>query len=413
MRVGILGAGAEGSGLAALLAAEDDIDSIQIADIDAGALELALGRLRSLETSLVIEGAVIDGTDQKAARDWISGRSLDAVANTSMPGVNLAVMRACLDAGANYMDLNGGPFEVEGLIAAADTIDAQLEFDDRFREAGLTAVSCAGVAPGWVDLAARRAGEHLDSVDSIIVRWIERNDGSRLISTVGPELIAGFNMPSPLRWEGESVAKVDLWDSEESYDWPRLGRVPVYTGFMHPEIRTMQSLGFDPALIEVKSGLSNGRWASSKDIWGEALRQSLDSGVRDLEGGIESVLGQAFIPPDRYEDAISDGVVSEGTFAVCVEVTGERGGEPVRRTQGLMTSLAAARRHIPWGTHMVYATIGSTPIALLPRLGRRSIARSGVFNVGVLDEWEDILDAVSERDHETWEIVKRGVAVKE
>ena len=72
------------------------------------------------------------------------------------------------------------------MIPRSDTIDAQFELDGAFAEAGLTAVSCAGVAPGWVDLAARRAVEGMDAVEAITVRWVEWNDGTELISTVGP-----------------------------------------------------------------------------------------------------------------------------------------------------------------------------------------------------------------------------------
>jgi hypothetical protein len=95
--------------------------------------------------------------------------------------------------GAHYMDLNSGPFEVPGQIPRSDTIDAQFELDGLFADAGLTAVSCAGVAPGWVDLAARRAVEDLSAVETITVRWVEWNDGTELISTVGPGLIPYFN----------------------------------------------------------------------------------------------------------------------------------------------------------------------------------------------------------------------------
>ena len=400
--LGILGAGAEGSGLSALLAAESGVGRIALADVDEGRLELARTRFESLGSAVELSTAILDASDSDRVAEWAG--SLDAVVNATMPHLNLAVMDGCLRGGAHYMDLNSGPFEVPGVIPREDTIDAQLELDADFAAAGLTAVSCAGVAPGWVDLAARRAVERLSAVEAIVVRWVEWSDGSELVSTVGPDLIANFNMPTPMRWEDGEVVEVDLFDSEEVYVWPELGPIPVYTGFMHPEMRTMHNLGVDLHRVEVKSGLANGRWRSSQQIWVEALRRQLAAGGELGEGtGLAQLLGRSFVPPERYEEAIADGVVSEGAFAVCVEVRGSSDGHEVVHTQGLMATLSEARAAIPWGTHMVLATSGSTPVVLAPLLGAGEISRKGVVGVGALDEWQRILEAVEARGLRTWE----------
>jgi saccharopine dehydrogenase-like NADP-dependent oxidoreductase len=351
--------------------------------------------------------AEVDASDSEAVAAWAAG--LDAVMNATLPDLNLPAMRGCLMAGAHYMDLSSGPFEVPGKIPWDETIDAQLELDGEFRAAGLSAILCAGVAPGWVDLIARRAVEQLDAVGSIVVRWVERNDGSELFSTVGPSMIANFNMPTPLRWLKGEVDQVDLMDSEEVYDWPELGPIPVYTGFMHPELRTMHNLGVELERVEVKSGLSNGRWQSSPEIWVEALRRRLASG-EEMAGDLPSELGRAFIPPERSEEAIKAGILKEGAFAACVEVTGSRDGEEVVSTEGITVSLAEARKHIPWGTHMSYATSGTTPVVLLPMLARGEISKCGVVGVGALPEWEAVLAKVEARGLRTWkrlEIVRR------
>ncbi|MBA3866665.1 MAG: saccharopine dehydrogenase NADP-binding domain-containing protein [Solirubrobacterales bacterium] len=404
MKLGILGAGAEGSGLSALLASEDGIEQIALADVDPGRLGLARERFAQLEAGVALDATLLDAADSDAVAGWAA--ELDAVLNATMPHLNLSVMAGCLRGGTHYMDLNSGPFEVAGMIPYSDTIDAQFELDDEFAAAGLTAVSCAGVAPGWVDLAARRAVEGMAAVESITVRWVERNDGSELISTTGPDLIANFNMPTPKRWEDGEVVEVDLLDGEEVYEWPELGPITVFTGFMHPEMRTMHNLGVDPKRIEVKSGLSNGRWRSSRDIWIEAMRCQLAADEPLGDATLASVLGRSFIPPERYEEALAEGIVSEGAFAVCVEVAGSRDGRPVVHTQGLTVSLSEARAAIPWGTHMVYATSGTTPVVLLPMLGAGAISKHGVVGVGALPEWRRILELVEARGLRTWEKVE-------
>ncbi|MBS1885979.1 MAG: saccharopine dehydrogenase NADP-binding domain-containing protein [Actinobacteria bacterium] len=402
MRLGILGAGAEGSGLSALLA-KTAVDAIALADVDEGRLSLARDRFAGLDSAVGLTTAVLDAGDSEAVAAWAG--DLDAVVNATIPHLNLAVMEGCLAGGAHYMDLNSGPFEVEGMIPYADTIDAQFELDERFAAAQLTAISCAGVAPGWVDLAARRATEGMTAVQSITVRWVERNDGSDLVSTVGPSLIPYFNMPTPMRWENGEVVTVDPLDCEEVYDWPELGPISVFTGFMHPEMRTMLNLGVEVERIEVKSGLSNGRWRSSRDIWIEAMRKQL-AVEEPGEGDLATILGRSFVPPERYEEALAEGIVSEGAFAVCVEVNGSHEGREICHTQGLIVTLAEARAAVPWGTHMVLATSGTTPVVLLPMLGAGEISDKGVVGVGALSEWREILAAVEARGIRTWETVE-------
>jgi saccharopine dehydrogenase-like NADP-dependent oxidoreductase len=406
MRLGILGAGAAGTGLAALLAFDGDIETIALAGRDRERVRLAERQVGGLGGPVELTGAAVDASDPQAVAAWAA--DLDAVLNATLPHLNLTAMRGCLAAGTHYMDLSSGPFEVPGKIPYEETLDAQFELDAEFQTADLTAISCAGVAPGWVDLVARRAVEELDSVRSIVVRWVERNDASELFSTVGTNMIANFNMPTPLRWLRGEVTAVDLFESEEVYDWPELGPIPVFTGFMHPELRTMHFLGVELERVEVKSGLSNGRWRSSPEIWIEALRRRLGAG-EEIASDLATEFGRAFIPPERTEEAIRMGILSEGAFAACVEVIGTRGGEEVTSTEGLTVSLAEARERIPWGTHTSYATSGTTPVVLLPMLGRDEISTRGVVGVGALPEWEAVLAKVDERGLGTW---KRLEAVR-
>ena len=142
--IGILGAGAEGSGLAALLAAEPDIDVVRLGDIDNGRLQLAVERIETL--GLRIEHGIVDGTNADEVARWAEG--LRVVFNATAPVCNLPTMRGCLRANAHYLDMNSGPFEIPGVIPYEQTIDAQFTLNDEFSAAGLTAISCCGVAPG-------------------------------------------------------------------------------------------------------------------------------------------------------------------------------------------------------------------------------------------------------------------------
>jgi saccharopine dehydrogenase-like NADP-dependent oxidoreductase len=404
VRVAILGAGAEGSGLGALLSLEPDVDEIRLGDVDEARLRLAEERLNELGSPTTVGTSLVDGTSTGAVATWAEG--VDVLVNATMPPTNLPTMRACVAIAAHYLDLFAFPFEIPDLVPYEQTIDAQFDLAEDFRQVDRVAISGAGVAPGWVDAVARYIAEGLDSLDAVYVRWVEWNDGKELISTVGPSLIANFNMPRPICWHDGRVAGVDLLDSEELYDWPELGPIPVYTGFLHPELRTIQNIGREIGHIEVKSGLSNGRWTSSRAVWVEALRRQLDSGAAADVADLPARLGASFIPPERYVDAIRDGIVSKGVFAVSVQVLGGREGQSVDHTVYLYVTLEQAMRVLPWATHMIYATSGTTPVVLVTMLGRGEIESRGVVGVGGLDEWRLLLARVRERGHRMFEHVR-------
>jgi len=78
---------------------------------------------------------------------------------------NIDIMKASLEAGAHYLDL-GGLFH---------TTLKQLELNEKFKKAELTAIVGIGECPGITNVMARHAADRLDSIDSIFVRdtWMD------------------------------------------------------------------------------------------------------------------------------------------------------------------------------------------------------------------------------------------------
>jgi saccharopine dehydrogenase-like NADP-dependent oxidoreductase len=111
-----------------------------------------------------------DGDHQVDVRDPSSlGRGLgDAtvVVNCADYRLNLEVMRGALAAGAHYVDL-GGLFHMTR---------RQLELDDEFRAAGLTAILGMGSAPGKTNLLARAAVERLGAEPRTLEIWAATRD---------------------------------------------------------------------------------------------------------------------------------------------------------------------------------------------------------------------------------------------
>jgi saccharopine dehydrogenase (NAD+, L-lysine-forming) len=144
-RIAVLGAGAMGSAAAVLLARHADVDLL-VVDVDAAraarVAERAGAEARPLDPEVRVATVLKD---------------VSAVAACLPYRLNLETMEAALDAGCHYADL-GGLYHV--------TLK-QWELQERFRDAGLSAIMGIGSAPGITNVLARLGADELDSVTSI------------------------------------------------------------------------------------------------------------------------------------------------------------------------------------------------------------------------------------------------------
>jgi saccharopine dehydrogenase-like NADP-dependent oxidoreductase len=106
----------------------------------------------------------LDASDPDAVAAALDGCTV--CVNCADYRLNLDVMRGCLTAGTHYVDL-GGLFHVTR---------RQLELDDAFAAAGLTAVVGMGSAPGKTNLLARAAAERLGAPPSRMEIWAVTRD---------------------------------------------------------------------------------------------------------------------------------------------------------------------------------------------------------------------------------------------
>ena len=99
----------------------------------------------------------LDASDTDAVAKVARAERVDTVVNCAWYQTNIAVMKACVRAGAHYTDL-GGFF---------DTCLKQLEFDKEWKKAGLNATIGLGSTPGLTNVAGAAGAAKLDKVDTI------------------------------------------------------------------------------------------------------------------------------------------------------------------------------------------------------------------------------------------------------
>ena len=129
--------------------AEVIASSLRLGDVKKAMDDLRLGaRVQVME---------LDARDTDAVAKVAKSEDVDTVVNCAWYQTNIAVMKACLRAGAHYTDL-GGFF---------DTTLKQLEFDKEWKKAGVNATIGLGSTPGLTNVAGAAGAAKLDEVDTI------------------------------------------------------------------------------------------------------------------------------------------------------------------------------------------------------------------------------------------------------
>jgi saccharopine dehydrogenase-like NADP-dependent oxidoreductase len=158
--------------------------------------------------------------------------------NAALPATNLTLMRACLEAGCDYMDLASGGTDADGV----PKLDDQFELDAAFRSAGRLALLGIGADPGTTNIYAAYIAKHLlDEVLELRVRDGDDSDGDG-----DGGFIAAFNpwvfideclCPATVYREGRFL-EVEPLTGAEAFDFPELGKLTCYN-VDHEETKTL------------------------------------------------------------------------------------------------------------------------------------------------------------------------------
>lgn len=190
MRVLVVGAGGVGSAIVGIAARRDVFESITVGDIDLARAERAVAIAVATATASGIAVAARSGRvsavriDASSVDDivaLIAATRADVVVNACDPRFNPPIFDAAGLAGCHYLDMAmhmsvphpTHPYEKVGVTLG----DAQFAVADEWTERGQLALVAMGVEPGFSDVAARYASDHLFSrIDEVAVR-----DGSDMV----------------------------------------------------------------------------------------------------------------------------------------------------------------------------------------------------------------------------------------
>jgi saccharopine dehydrogenase-like NADP-dependent oxidoreductase len=177
MRVLVVGAGGVGSAFAAIAGRRDVFEHLTVADVDLRRAKRAIAGLVAGRA----DAQRVDASSVEQLTALATASHADVVFNACDPRFNPPIFDAAFAAGCHYVDMAmhmsvphpKRPYEVPGVMLG----DEQFAVADRWVERGLLALVGMGVEPGFSDVVARYAADHLfTTIDEIGVR-----DGSDLV----------------------------------------------------------------------------------------------------------------------------------------------------------------------------------------------------------------------------------------
>jgi saccharopine dehydrogenase-like NADP-dependent oxidoreductase len=234
VKVLVLGAGAVGTVSALKFAKEAVLEKLVIADtVSARASHLA-DRLNDTRVSAIS----LDAGDRAAVANAIRQTGTTLVLNAALPATNLDVMRACLDAGCDYIDLASAGTDADGI----PKMDDQFALDAEFKAAGRLAILGMGADPGTTNVYAAYAAKHLlDVVTELRVR-----DGDNSVCQGYDGFLAAFSpwvmidecLCKAVSYRGGRFHLEEPLTGLEPFDFPELGVLNCYY-VDHEESKTL------------------------------------------------------------------------------------------------------------------------------------------------------------------------------
>lgn len=236
MKIVIIGAGAAGSVVAKKCAMnKDTFTDIHLASRTVSKCE-ALQKACKEQFDCDISISALDADDVAATTALLKERKPDLVINMALPYQDLAIMDACLAAGVNYMDTAN----YEPIDEAKFEYHWQWAYQDRFKEAGLTAILGCGFDPGQTNIYCAYAQKNLfDEIHTIdIVDCNAGDHGKAFATNFNPEINLREVTQRGKYWKDGQWVETDPLQYYKDIDFPEVG---IKRGYLlyHEELESL------------------------------------------------------------------------------------------------------------------------------------------------------------------------------
>jgi saccharopine dehydrogenase (NAD+, L-lysine-forming) len=183
-----------------------------------------------------IRTARVDADDVAALVDLISSFKPDLLINVALPYQDLSIMEACLATGVHYLDTAN----YEPKDEAHFEYSWQWAYQDRFRNAGLTALLGSGFDPGVTNVFTAYAAKHyFDEIHYLdIVDCNAGDHGKSFATNFNPEINIREITQKGRYWEDGSWKQTEPLEIHQAVDYPRIGARESYLLY-HEELESL------------------------------------------------------------------------------------------------------------------------------------------------------------------------------
>ena len=272
------------------------------------------------KTGTQIKTAQIDADDVAALSDYLDAQKPFMVINVALPYQDLTIMDACLATGVHYLDTAN----YEPLDTAKFEYHWQWAYQDKFEQAGLTALLGSGFDPGATNVFTTYLKKHFfDTIESLdIIDVNGGNHGYAFATNFNPEInIREITADCRHYEDGEVVTTPAMSESREFTCPEGVGTYNIYRLY-HEELESLNK-NF-PELKKLQF------WMSFGDSYLKHLEVLQNVGMT----GIEPVefQGQQIVPIQFLAKLLPDpstlGPRTKGKTCIGCLVKGTKDGAP-------------------------------------------------------------------------------------
>jgi saccharopine dehydrogenase (NAD+, L-lysine-forming) len=244
------------------------------------------------------------------------------VINVALPYQDLSIMDACLETGIDYLDTaNYEPPE-----EAKFEYKWQWAYQDRFKQAGLTALLGSGFDPGVTNVFTAYAKKHhFDRIDTVDILDCNAGDhGYAFATNFNPEINIREVTANGRYWENGGWVTTQPMEISRVFDFPEIGPRKMFLLY-HEEMESLSK-----HMPEVKRWRF---WMTFGDSYLKHLEVIQNLGLDSIEP--MEFQGQQIVPLQFLKALLPDpatlGPRTKGKTNIGVIVRGEKDGKPVSR----------------------------------------------------------------------------------
>lgn len=283
-KVMIIGAGGVGNVVAHKCAQQSDVFSEIILASRTESKCQAISESVLKSTGVAISTAQVDADNVPELTALLKKESPFMVINVALPYQDLTIMDACLEAGVHYMDTAN----YEPLDTAKFEYKWQWAYQEKFKQAGLTALLGSGFDPGATNVfTAYLAKHYFDEIHALDIIDVNGGDhGYPFATNFNPEINIREVSAECRHWEDGEFVTTPPMSKKSSFTCPEgVGTYNIYRMY-HEELESL-SLHY-PSLKRAQF------WMSFSDNYLKHLEVLENVGMT----GIEAVEynGQSIVP---------------------------------------------------------------------------------------------------------------------